>query len=114
MPNKFLLTAFSKDRPGVVADIAQVIYESNCSLEDSEMANLSGEFAMIFLVSPLSAGNEAELESILATECRRLERDKGITAFIRPVTPAQAPPRKRSTPKPSMWKGWTTPGLFSR
>ena len=23
MPNKFLLTAFSKDRPGVVADIAQ-------------------------------------------------------------------------------------------
>jgi glycine cleavage system transcriptional repressor len=90
MPNKFLLTAFSKDRPGIVADISQVIYENGCSLEDSAMANLAGEFAMIFQVSPLSAGNEAELERILSTECRRLERDKGITAFIRLVTPAQA------------------------
>lgn len=89
MPNKFLLTAFSKDRPGIVADIAQVIYENGCSLEESEMANLAGEFAMIFLVSPLSGGNDAELEKNLLTECRRLEREKGITAFIRPVTPVQ-------------------------
>jgi glycine cleavage system transcriptional repressor len=92
MPNKFLLTAFSKDRPGIVADIAQVIYDNGCSLEDSEMANLAGEFAMIFLFSPLSSGNEADLEGILSTECRRLEREKGITAFIRPVTSTPAPP----------------------
>jgi glycine cleavage system transcriptional repressor len=91
MPNKFLLTAFSKDRPGIVADIAQLIYENGCNLEDSAMANLAGEFAMIFLFSPLSAGDEAELEALLSTECRRLERDKGITAFIRPVAPATAP-----------------------
>jgi glycine cleavage system transcriptional repressor len=92
MPKKFLLTAFSKDRPGIVADIAQVIYDNGCNLEDSEMANLAGEFAMIFLVSPLSSGNETELEGILSTECRRLEREKGITAFFRPVTPTQATP----------------------
>jgi glycine cleavage system transcriptional repressor len=90
MPKKFLMTAFSKDRPGIVADITQVIYDNECNLEDSAMANLAGEFAMIFLVSPLSAGNEAELEGILSTEVRRLEREKGITAFIRPVTPIQA------------------------
>ena len=90
MPSKFLLTAFSKDRPGIVADISQVIYENECNLEDSKMANLAGEFAMIFLISPLSFGNEAEIEKTLSTECRRLEREKGITAFIRPVTPAQA------------------------
>lgn len=92
MPKKFLLTAFSKDRPGIVADIAQIIYENGCNLEDSAMANLAGEFAIIFLFSPLSAGNEADLEEILSTECRRLEREKGITAFIRPVTPTPSTP----------------------
>jgi glycine cleavage system transcriptional repressor len=88
MPRKFLLTAFSKDRPGIVADLAQVIYENGCSLEDSAMANLAGEFAMMFLFSPLSVGGETDLETALTAECRRLEREKGITAFIRPVDPA--------------------------
>lgn len=93
MANKYLLTAFSKDRPGIVADLAQVIYENGCSLEDSAMANLAGEFAMMFLFSPLSAGDDGELETLLSAECRRLEREKGITAFIRPVDPANpAPP----------------------
>ncbi|HSL40869.1 MAG TPA: ACT domain-containing protein, partial [Desulforhopalus sp.] len=91
MPRKFLLTAFSKDRPGIVADLAQVIYENGCSLEDSAMANLAGEFAMMFLFSPLSVGNETDLEMALTAECRRLEREKGITAFIRPVDPADHP-----------------------
>ncbi len=97
MPKKFLLTAFSKDRPGIVADIAQIIYENGCNLEDSAMANLAGEFAMIFLFSPLSSGGEEDLEGILATECRRLEREKGITAFIRQVTPTP------STPAPDIY-----------
>ena len=91
MPRKFLLTAFSKDRPGIVADLAQVIYENGCSLEDSAMANLAGEFAMTFLFSPLSVGDKADLETALTAECRRLEREKGITAFIRPVDQADHP-----------------------
>jgi glycine cleavage system transcriptional repressor len=92
MSKKLILTAFSKDRPGIVADIAQIIYENGCNLEDSAMANLAGEFAMIFLFSPLSSESEADLEGILSTECRRLEREKGISAFIRAVTPARSTP----------------------
>jgi len=91
MPRKFLLTAFSKDRPGIVADLAQVIYENGCSLEDSAMANLAGEFAMMFLFTPLAVGDDTDLETALTAECRRLEREKGITAFIRPVDPADHP-----------------------
>jgi glycine cleavage system transcriptional repressor len=90
MPSKFLLTAFSKDRPGIVADLAQLIYENGCSLEDSTMANLAGEFATMLLFTPLSAGDQSHLTEILAAECRRLEREKGITAFIRAVTPTPA------------------------
>ncbi len=47
MSKKFLLTAFSKDRPGIVADISQLIYENGCNLEESAMTNLAGEFAML-------------------------------------------------------------------
>ena len=87
MSKKYILTAFSQDRPGIVADISQVIYENACNLENSAMINLGGEFAVILLFSPLSAGAETKLEEKLSMECRRLEREKGITAFIRPVSP---------------------------
>ncbi len=93
MPKKFMLTAFSKDRPGIVADISQIIYENGYNLEDSAMTNLAGEFAIILLFSSLSAGEETELEEKLSMECRRLEREKGITAFIRPVSHEERKPK---------------------
>lgn len=89
MSNHYILTAFSKDRPGIVADITRIIYENNCNLEESAMANLAGEFALIFLFSPLSSSNGDDLEDLLAKECRRLEREQGISAFVKAVGPAQ-------------------------
>jgi len=93
MPRKFLLTAFSKDRPGIVADISRVIYENNCNLEESAMANLAGEFALILMFSPLSQISLEKLETDLEMECRRLEREKGITAFIRIVDQQELQPQ---------------------
>lgn len=92
MSKKFLLTAFCKDRPGVVAAISQVVYENGCNLEDSAMTSLADEFAMILLVAPLSGNNFQELEDRLVQECRRLEREQGITAFIRSVEPGTERP----------------------
>ena len=87
MEKKFIMTAFGKDRPGFVADIARVIYENGCNLEDSTMNGLSGEFAIILLFS----GQEEEgLEEQLAKDCRRLERENGISAFIRSVSSERA------------------------
>jgi len=93
MLKKFVLTAFCEDRPGIVADISEVIYKNHCNLEDSTMANLAGEFAIILLFSPLSAGEGTDLEERLSAECRRLEREKGITAFIRPVSLPESKPK---------------------
>ncbi len=86
MPKKFLLTAFAKDRPGIVADLSRVIYENSCNLEESSMTNLAGEFAILLLLST-SAVNGEGAEEKLSADCRRLEREKGITAFIRPINP---------------------------
>jgi glycine cleavage system transcriptional repressor len=81
MEKKFIMTAFSKDRPGVVADITEAIYENGCNLEDSTMTSILDEFAIILLFS----GKGDSLKEQLSSDCRRLEREKGITAFIRSV-----------------------------
>ncbi len=81
MEKKFIMSAFSKDRPGVVADVTEVIYENGCNLEDSNMTNILDEFALILLFT----GKGDNLEDQLLRDCRRLEREKGITAFIRSV-----------------------------
>jgi glycine cleavage system transcriptional repressor len=88
MEKKFIMTAFGEDRPGIVADVTQLIYENGCNLEDSTMTRLSDEFAMIFLFS----GRGEDLEERLSKACRRLEREKGLSAFFKPV---ESQPGKR-------------------
>jgi glycine cleavage system transcriptional repressor len=91
MEKKFIMTAFGKDRSGFVADISRVIYENGCNLEDSTMTGISDEFALILL---FSGREEGDLEDQLAKDCRRLEREKGISAFIRPVSSETAEPKE--------------------
>ena len=80
MDKKFIMTAFGKDRPGIVADVSQIIYENGCNLEDSTMTLLEDEFTIMLLF----AGHEdGRLENNLLNDCRRLEKEKGITAYIR-------------------------------
>jgi len=93
MAKKYLLTAFSEDRPGIVASISELIYENGCNLEKSAMTNLSGEFAILLLFAAIGNGENGELLERLNAECRRLERDKGITAYIRPVAVVDEAPK---------------------
>jgi len=79
MEQKFIMTAFGKDRPGIVADVSEIIYENECNLEDSQMGLLADEFTLILLLS----GQGEMLEENLYRDCRRLEREKGISVFIR-------------------------------
>lgn len=81
MEQKFILTAFGKDRPGIVAQISQIIFENGCNLEDSNMGRLADEFTLILLLS----GKEEDLKDKLSRDCRRLEREKDIFVFIRPL-----------------------------
>ena len=95
MVKKFIMTAFCKDRPGIVADITETIYENGCNLEDSTMTSMLDEFAIILLFS----GKKEGLEDRLLKDCRRLERDKGITAFLRPVGGSERKAQKNTYPK---------------
>ncbi len=81
MENKFIMTAFGKDRPGIVAEIAEVIFENKCNLEDSNMGRLADEFTLILLLT----GKGEALQDKLSQDCKRLEKEKDIFVFIRPL-----------------------------
>src|SRR5207244_604489 len=94
----FALSAIGRDRPGIVADLAGLIYECDCNLEDSSMTVLGSEFAVLLL---LSCEGE-DVERRLSAGCKRLEWEKRLTGFFRPLEgdgpPAAAGPP--STPGP--------------
>jgi glycine cleavage system transcriptional repressor len=50
--NQFLvLSAVGRDRPGIVNEVSKLIFEHGCNMEDSRMAVLGGDFALIVLLS---------------------------------------------------------------
>jgi glycine cleavage system transcriptional repressor len=83
----FILSAVGRDRPGIVADLAQLVYDSEANLEDSRMTILGNEFAAILLCS----GTATDLERRLSDGARRLEWENRLTVFLRPVEGERRP-----------------------
>ncbi len=81
MKRWFALSAIGKDRPGIVADLAELIYECDCNLEDSNMMLLGSEFAVLLLLT----GRGEDVERRLSAACKRLEWEKRLTVFFRPL-----------------------------
>ena len=93
MKQWFALSAIGRDRPGIVADLAELIYECDCNLEDSSMTMLGGEFAVLVLLS----SQAQDIEQALSSACKRLEWEKRLTVFFRPL---QGEPRPYGTGQP--------------
>ncbi len=87
MRRYFILTAIGKDRPGIVADLAEMVFELGCNLEDSSMMNLGGEFSTMMLIS----GQGDDLDHRLHMAAKHLEYEKEMTIFTRPVAEGAAP-----------------------
>lgn len=81
MANRFMMTAFGPDRVGIVADVTRILFDNDCNLEDTTMNILADEFTLNLLFTSSRPG----IDEILNQECRRLEVEKGISAFVRAV-----------------------------
>jgi glycine cleavage system transcriptional repressor len=81
MKRWFALSAIGRDRPGIVADLAELIYECDCNLEDSSMTILGSEFAVLLLLT----GEGDGVEQRLSAACKRVEWEKRLTVFFRPL-----------------------------
>ncbi len=81
MKQWFALSAIGSNRPGIVADLSELIYECDCNLEDSSMTVLGSEFAVLLLLT----GQGEDIRERLASACKRLEWEKRLTVFFRPL-----------------------------
>lgn len=111
MGTSYIMTAFGKDRPGIVADVTQVLYENGCNLEDSTMTLLAGEFTLILL---FTTGPQQDIGDQLLKECRRLEHEKGVSAFLRPVSASPAAPKAPYTARTLHVEGLDKAGIVYR
>jgi glycine cleavage system transcriptional repressor len=81
MKNRYIMTAFGKDRPGIVADVTKILFDNGCNLEENSMSMLGDEFTLNLLFST----TQNNIEKLLHNQCQQLEKEKEITAFIRPL-----------------------------
>ncbi len=88
-----ILTAVGSDRPGLVDEVSQFIFERGGNIEDSRMVNLRGQFAMMVLI----AGDDPTLATI-TQQLNDLSQRTGLRAELssaqahRAVASAQALP----------------------
>lgn len=78
MTEYLVISAIGSDRLGIVDDIATVVSGNACNIEESKMAVLGGEFAVIMLVS----GDGDKLTS-LAAHSDELGRRLGLRVEMR-------------------------------
>ena len=60
-----IITAVGNDHPGMAHAVAQRLAEADCNIEDTTMTRLSGEFAMILIVSPPATVTPETLSHVL-------------------------------------------------
>jgi glycine cleavage system transcriptional repressor len=92
MRNRIVLTAVGHNRPGIVADLTEMIFDLGCNLEDSSMMRLGSEFALMLVAS----GRGEDLEQRFRQASNQLERDGGMTIFVRPISRAMEGPIGRT------------------
>lgn len=82
----FLITAFGKDRPGIVAGITCALFEAGGNVEDASMTRLGGEFT-IMMISALPAGASVKnLERKLAALGKKLD----VQSSLKTIPPGLA------------------------
>ncbi|MFC1544792.1 glycine cleavage system protein R [Gemmatimonadota bacterium] len=80
MSDYVLLSGVGPDKPGIARAISGAAFCAGCSIEDSRMAVLGGEFAILVLIG----GSRDELAKLSAT-LPELEKETGLTLNVRPT-----------------------------
>ena len=86
MAQHAILTAIGPDRPGLVDEVSEFIYQRGGNIEDSRMVNLRGQFAMMVLF-----GGDEKTVAQIRSEMWQLGQQSGLQTDLRPAGPATAP-----------------------
>lgn len=80
-----ILSAVGADRPGLVDEVAQFIFDRGGNIEDSRSVNLRGQFAMVMLIG----AGEAAIET-MKRDAPALAHRPGLHAEFRSSAPEPA------------------------
>lgn len=95
MSNYALLTAVGADRPGIVASIAAVLVDSDCNIEDSEMARLGPDFACMLVIRMPEGMVSQQLETRVAQSVN----DLGLRIHLHDLRPEEASETQPERPR---------------
>src|SRR6476620_3575257 len=75
-----ILPALGTDRPGIVDELSQFIFDRGGNIEDSRMVNLRGQFAIMVLV-----GGNADVIERIGKDVPDFAKKSGLNAELRPA-----------------------------
>jgi len=78
----FALTIIGRDRPGIVSQVTEILYQLGCNIADSSCSILGGQFSMILLVSSPEINTSEDFGEAFAP----LEKNN-LSVFIRTLKP---------------------------
>ncbi len=78
----FIITAYGKDQPGIVAGITKVLYEKGFNIEDSTMTRLNNEFTVMLVVTTEKDISVDELKDAFS----KIEKEKDLTISVKEIT----------------------------
>jgi glycine cleavage system transcriptional repressor len=107
----YLLTAFGKDRPGIVADVTRSVFQGGGNVEDASMTRLGGEFVMMLVVGLPHLKAADRLERSLQSLQKKLQLT--LTARMIPAKVAKVRHELQATHLISMY-GADRPGIVYR
>ena len=107
-----LVTAFGKDRPGMVASVAEALFDLGGNLEDASMTRLGGEFTMMLVASFAKTVRVPAIEKSL----KPYGIKTGLDYSVKPIPPSAARLAAKESGAPYLISVYGTdrPGLVSR
>ncbi len=81
-----LLTVTGRDRPGIVARVTRILFETGCNIADSSMTRLGGAFTVMLILRPPAELTLAELDM----QFQVLAEEMGLTIHIGSVSEREA------------------------
>jgi glycine cleavage system transcriptional repressor len=94
MKKFYLISAFGKDRSGIVAGVTRALLELGANIDDASMTRLGGEFSMMVIAAMPDDITPARLKKSLSPASRNL----GVDITARPIPPELALSKKRDEP----------------
>ncbi len=110
MANYAMLSAIGKDKPGIVASVSSVLFQAGCNVEDSTMARLGGDFA-IMLMLRLPEGFTSQQ---LAERMAQVQHQTQLTVQVADLRPEEAEPQAESPRHLVLVYGSDKPGIVAR